>query len=48
MTAAQVLGIGRTTAYNLAKKGEFPVHVIRIGDLYRVSTPTPVAQGFVL
>ncbi|MGW4958206.1 helix-turn-helix domain-containing protein [Nonomuraea sp. NPDC004186] len=38
MTAAQVLGIGRTTAYSLAKRGEFPVHVIRIGDLYRVST----------
>jgi excisionase family DNA binding protein len=38
MTAAQVLGIGRTTAYSLAKKGKFPVHVIRIGELYRVST----------
>ncbi|MBF8191485.1 helix-turn-helix domain-containing protein [Nonomuraea sp. K274] len=38
MTAAQVLGIGRTTAYSLAKKGEFPVRLIRIGDLYRVST----------
>jgi excisionase family DNA binding protein len=39
MTAAQVLGIGRTKAYELAKKGEFPVLTIRIGDLYRVSTP---------
>ncbi|MGW3347863.1 helix-turn-helix domain-containing protein [Nonomuraea rubra] len=38
MTAAQVLGIGRTTAYALARSGKFPVHLIRIGDLYRVST----------
>jgi excisionase family DNA binding protein len=38
MTAARVLGIGRTKAYELARAGEFPVHVVRIGDLYRVST----------
>lgn len=38
MTAARVLGIGRTKAYDLAKKGQFPVHVIRVGDLYRIST----------
>ncbi|WP_432927737.1 helix-turn-helix domain-containing protein [Microbispora sp. CA-135349] len=38
MTAARILGIGRTKAYELAKKDEFPVTTIRVGDLYRVST----------
>ena len=38
MTAARILGIGRTKAYELAKKDNFPVRTIRIGDLYRVST----------
>ena len=38
MTAAAVLGLGRTKAYDLAKRGEFPVPVIRIGDSYRIPT----------
>jgi hypothetical protein len=38
MTAARILGIGRTKAYALARAGEFPCRVVRIGDLYRVST----------
>ncbi len=38
MTAARILGIGRTKAYELARHGAFPCLVIRIGDLYRVST----------
>jgi hypothetical protein len=38
MTAAAVLRIGRTKAYELARRGEFPVQVIRIGDSYRVPT----------
>lgn len=38
MTAARILGIGRTKAYELARRGEFPYLVIRVGDLYRVST----------
>jgi hypothetical protein len=38
MTAAAVLRIGRTKAYDLAKRGDFPVTVIRIGDSYRVPT----------
>jgi excisionase family DNA binding protein len=38
MTAAHVLGIGRTKAYELARHGEFPCLAIRVGDLYRVST----------
>jgi hypothetical protein len=38
MTAARILGIGRTKAYQLARNDEFPCRVIRPGDLYRVST----------
>ena len=33
-TAAAILGIGRTKAYELAKSGEFPVKVLRIGRLF--------------
>ena len=33
MTAACALGIGRSKAYQLARDGEFPVRIIRIGDL---------------
>lgn len=35
-TAAQLLGIGRTAAYALARRGAFPAPVLRIGKLYRV------------
>jgi hypothetical protein len=35
-TAAQILGIGRSKAYQLAKHGEFPVRVRRIGRRYVV------------
>jgi excisionase family DNA binding protein len=38
MTAARALGIGRTTAYALARDGEFPCSVIRVGGTYRVPT----------
>lgn len=38
MTAAQALGLGRTKAYELAKRGEFPCRVIRVGDTYRIPT----------
>ena len=38
MTAARMLGIGRTKAYQLARAGEFPCKVIRIGEGYRVAT----------
>jgi hypothetical protein len=37
-TAAQILGIGRTLAYDLAKRGEFPVTLIRVGSRYVVPT----------
>ncbi|HEY3006608.1 MAG TPA: helix-turn-helix domain-containing protein [Micromonosporaceae bacterium] len=38
-TAAAILGIGRTKAYELAKAGEFPVKIIRVGRRYIVPIP---------
>lgn len=37
MVAARALGIGRTLAYSLAKRGQFPVRVLRLGNRYRVT-----------
>lgn len=37
-TAARALGFSRTTAYALARAGEFPCRVFKIGDHYRVPT----------
>ena len=37
-TAGRAFGLGRTTAYALAKTGEFPCKVIRAGHAYRVIT----------
>lgn len=37
-TAARALGIGRTTAYQLARTGELGVPVLRLGVRYRVPT----------
>jgi predicted DNA-binding transcriptional regulator AlpA len=37
-SAARALGMGRTRAYELAKRGQFPCKVIRIGVSYRVVT----------
>ena len=34
--AAEVLGIHRTTAWSLQKRGEFPVPVLKIGSNLRV------------
>lgn len=39
MTAAAALGLGRTKAYELARRDEFPCRVLRIGDNYCVPTP---------
>jgi predicted DNA-binding transcriptional regulator AlpA len=39
LTAAAVLGIGRTTAYQLARDGQFPVPVTRVGRRYIVGVP---------
>lgn len=37
-TAGSILGIGRTKAYELAKNGEFPVAIVRVGRRYLVPT----------
>jgi excisionase family DNA binding protein len=37
-TAARALGLGRSTAYELARRGEFPCRVLRIGSSYRIPT----------
>lgn len=39
VTAAAILGLSRNTAYALAREGGFPVPVLRVGRLYRVSVP---------
>lgn len=36
--AARAFGLGRTTAYALAKNGQFPCALIRAGRSYRVIT----------
>ncbi len=38
-TAASILGFGRTKAYELAKSGDFPVRLLRIGRRYVVPVP---------
>jgi helix-turn-helix protein len=38
-TAAAILGIGRTKAYALAKAGQFPVRLLRVGRRYLVPVP---------
>jgi predicted DNA-binding transcriptional regulator AlpA len=37
-TAARALGLGRSTAYDLARRGEFPCRILHIGSSYRVPT----------
>ncbi len=37
-TAARALGLGRSTAYELARRDEFPCRVIRVGSSYRIPT----------
>jgi hypothetical protein len=38
MTAAHVLGLGRTTAYELARAGLWPSPLLRIGRRFKVPT----------
>lgn len=38
LTAGRALGIGRTKAYQLARTGDFPCRVWRVGHSYRVRT----------
>ncbi len=37
-TAAQALGLGRSTAYELARRDAFPCRVLHIGSSYRIPT----------
>lgn len=37
--AGRMLGMGRTTAYRLARTGRFPCPVLRIGGRYAVPLP---------
>ncbi len=37
-TAASMLGIGRTMAYQLVRSGEWPTPLIRMGRLIKVPT----------
>jgi hypothetical protein len=43
VTAAAILGIGRSTAYALARAGDFPAAVIRAGARYLVPVPALLA-----
>lgn len=38
MTAVHALHMGRTMAYELAKRGEFPCRLLRYDGTYRVAT----------
>jgi len=38
VTAGEILGIGRSNSYTLARRGAFPVPVLKIGGRYRVRT----------
>lgn len=38
MTAAHVLGLGRTTAYELARAGLWPSPLLRVGRRFKVPT----------
>jgi hypothetical protein len=38
VTAGRAFGLGRTKAHELARAGQFPVRVLRIGFRYRVVT----------
>ncbi|MGW3626460.1 DNA-binding protein [Streptomyces sp. NPDC000880] len=38
VTAGRAFGVGRTTAYALARSGDFPCRVIRAGRSYRAVT----------
>lgn len=38
VTACRALGLGRTLGYELVRRGEFPVRVLRVGRRYLVPT----------
>lgn len=35
-TAGSILGIGRSKSYEMARSGEFPIRLTRVGRCYRV------------
>lgn len=37
-TAAHAVGVSKSHAYTLARRGEFPVQVLKLGGTYRVVT----------
>ncbi|MYS05796.1 hypothetical protein GTW71_04935 [Streptomyces sp. SID6041] len=37
-TGNRALGLGRSKGYELAKRGEYPCKVLRLGKAYRVMT----------
>jgi excisionase family DNA binding protein len=37
-TAARALGLGRSTAYELARRDELPCRVLHVGSSYRIPT----------
>lgn len=37
-TAAKVLGIGRSLAYDLVRRGEWPTQVLHVGKLIKIPT----------
>lgn len=37
-TAGRAFGFGRNKAFELVRRGEFPVRVLRLGNSYRVPT----------
>ena len=37
-TAAKVLGIGRSLAYDLVRRGEWPTTVLHVGKLIKIPT----------
>ncbi len=37
-TAARLLGVGRTAAYQLVREDQWPTPIIRVGQLIRVPT----------
>lgn len=36
VTAGRAFGLGRTISHELARRGEFPCKVLRVGERYRV------------
>ncbi|HEX5543257.1 MAG TPA: helix-turn-helix domain-containing protein [Micromonospora sp.] len=37
LIAARAFGVGRTLAYELAQRGQFPCRVLKLGNRYRVT-----------